>query len=579
MLSIPVCIFAIRGRHGEDSLTTSSAGRLGQLVKDFQEQLVHGQFLSASRDGSCTDDESAEWLNMLLGVKGLWPHIDSMVQGIISDQLVPQIQDAIPDEGYFPGVNIEKLLNFHFTESSLGSQPFLFSNLTMCPGSEGGVKLVTTLKYKSDLDFAVSTSLLDFGLHDFSIVGNLVITFGEFIDKSPLVGGVTLHFVDPPIIDWDMSGVGDVIEKFGWVDSKIRGAVNSAIGAMAVAPNRITTPLAAGVNLASLRNPKPLGLLQVAPGRVENLKKSDRTFFGQKRAPDPYVVLKVGGQKWKSTYKEQSVNATWTGEGALFTVWDRFQSLNAIVMDYDSFTGDDEIGGGSATVKSALGEDVSVVLKSRKSEAEGTLTMFSQWLCFVPGELSLSVLPSVLRVYVDTVQVAANKGHEVKVVAEINKQKSMTRYVKDVEFSAIGIDAVSQSVIRNMRQNEYSKDDIVNLTGLSADVVEKVFSELEEEADGHFDFGSVLYIPLWPGDVDVDRSGSGRKVVNLQVRAMKGKMLASFDIDISSVPKAATLDNSPEYTALKYKEGTDQHVTLHASFDLIGTSNHNCDSL
>merc|ERR1719356_1983324 len=74
----------------------------------------------------CTPSESTEWFNKLLG--GLWPYIDDMVGGILTDSVMPAIENAIPDRGIF---NVQKLLDFRI-EKYLGTRPPRLSNFVMC---------------------------------------------------------------------------------------------------------------------------------------------------------------------------------------------------------------------------------------------------------------------------------------------------------------------------------------------------------------------------------------------------------------------------------------------------------------
>ncbi|NP_001304764.1 Protein C2-DOMAIN ABA-RELATED 8 [Zea mays] len=80
-----------------------------------------------------------------------------------------------------------------------------------------------------------------------------------------------------------------------------------------------------------------VGLLKVRVVRGINLAYRDA------RGSDPYVVLRLGKKKLKTSVKKRSVNPIWQEELTL-TVTDPSQPLKLEVFDKDTFSRDDPMG-------------------------------------------------------------------------------------------------------------------------------------------------------------------------------------------------------------------------------------------
>nr|XP_018673615.1 PREDICTED: protein C2-DOMAIN ABA-RELATED 5-like [Musa acuminata subsp. malaccensis] len=80
-----------------------------------------------------------------------------------------------------------------------------------------------------------------------------------------------------------------------------------------------------------------LGLLRVRVVRGVSLAYRDAT------GSDPYVVVRMGGQKLKTSVKKHNVNPVWN-EDLTLTVSDPTQPVKIRVYDKDTFSRDDKMG-------------------------------------------------------------------------------------------------------------------------------------------------------------------------------------------------------------------------------------------
>ncbi|KAJ1701016.1 hypothetical protein LUZ63_000795 [Rhynchospora breviuscula] len=82
---------------------------------------------------------------------------------------------------------------------------------------------------------------------------------------------------------------------------------------------------------------KLMGLLKVKVVRGVNLAKRDA------RGSDPYVVIRMGNQKVKTSVKKKDVNPEWNEELTL-SVSDPTVPIKLAVYDKDTFSKDDRMG-------------------------------------------------------------------------------------------------------------------------------------------------------------------------------------------------------------------------------------------
>ncbi|CAD5184936.1 protein C2-DOMAIN ABA-RELATED 5-like [Musa acuminata AAA Group] len=80
-----------------------------------------------------------------------------------------------------------------------------------------------------------------------------------------------------------------------------------------------------------------LGLLKVKVLRGVNLAYRDAT------GSDPYVVIRMGHQKLKTSVKKHNVNPVWN-EDLTLSVSEPIQPITIKVYDKDTFTPDDKMG-------------------------------------------------------------------------------------------------------------------------------------------------------------------------------------------------------------------------------------------
>uniref|UniRef100_A0A914RU67 C2 domain-containing protein n=1 Tax=Parascaris equorum TaxID=6256 RepID=A0A914RU67_PAREQ len=121
-----------------------------------------------------------------------------------------------------------------------------------------------------------------------------------------MVGGVAGYFLEMPKIDFNLTGMGEMVELPGLMNA-IRTIVNaqvayltlfyfllkfggSPVSTLCVLPNEIVVPLAPNVDVTKLYFPEPDGVIRLKIIEAKNLENRDITFI-KKGKSDPYVEI------------------------------------------------------------------------------------------------------------------------------------------------------------------------------------------------------------------------------------------------------------------------------------------------
>lgn len=249
--------------------------------------------------------ESTEWLNVLL--ERMWPHIAEFGEKtILSFEAV--IQSKVPVPG-----------GIRFNKCSLGKEPIRLGPVRhrIIPSyyadklmEEGGVELQIGVTYHSDVEIILATKVASVGIAALEITGTLSVLLAPLLSSAPFFGGIQVLFTNPPKVDVDFRGIGNVADMPG-IYSTVRRLIDDAIAKAMVTPNRIAMQIGDDpkVDLARLRNPPPEGVLSIRVTKAVGLEGKD--FSLSTPTSDPYVQVKVGGESWKTPTVMKTCDPVW----------------------------------------------------------------------------------------------------------------------------------------------------------------------------------------------------------------------------------------------------------------------------
>ncbi|XP_063393693.1 extended synaptotagmin-2-A isoform X2 [Cydia fagiglandana] len=300
------------------------------------------------------DVERAEWLNRIL--LQVWPNVNHYARNLLKDTIEPAVAESLANY---------KMTGFRFERSILG---------TIAP-RVGGVKVYDKnlsrdeiimdidLFYAGDCDISFVLQGIRGGIKDLQIHGMVRVVMKPLITKIPLVGGLQVFFLNNPSIDFNLVGAADVLDMPGLSDI-LRRCIVEQIANMMVLPNKLPIKLSDEIPTVDLRMPDPEGVLRIHLVQAQNLMKKDISMLGKGKS-DPYAIITVGAQKWKTKHIDNNINPRWDYWCEARVMQSLGQALEIEVLDKDEGNEDDKLGRCSL--------DISQVVRSGRLDTWQTL--------------------------------------------------------------------------------------------------------------------------------------------------------------------------------------------------------------
>ncbi|XP_030027059.2 extended synaptotagmin-1 isoform X5 [Manduca sexta] len=282
------------------------------------------------------DVERAEWLNRIL--LQVWPNVNHFAKNLLKESIEPAVAESLANF---------KLNGFKFERMILG---------TIAP-RVGGVKVYDKnlsrneiimdidLFYAGDCDISFVLQRIRGGIKDLQIHGMVRVVMKPLITKMPLVGGLQVFFLNNPSIDFNLVGAADILDMPGFSDI-LRRCIVEQVARMMVLPNKLPIKLSDEIPTVDLRMPEPEGVLRIHLVQAQNLMKKDVSMLGKGKS-DPYAIITVGAQQWKTKHIDNNVNPRWDYWCEAIISSQKSQVLQCELWDWDPGMGiqnDDYLG-------------------------------------------------------------------------------------------------------------------------------------------------------------------------------------------------------------------------------------------
>ncbi|XP_068628462.1 extended synaptotagmin-2 isoform X3 [Battus philenor] len=282
------------------------------------------------------DVERAEWLNRIL--LQVWPNVNHYARSLLKDTIEPAVAESLANY---------KLNGFKFERMILG---------TIAP-RVGGVKVYDKnlsrneiimdidLFYAGDCDISFVLQRIRGGIKDLQIHGMVRVVMKPLITKMPLVGGLQIFFLNNPSIDFNLVGAADILDMPGFSDI-LRRCIVEQVSRIMVLPNKLPIKLSDEIPTVDLRMPEPEGVLRIHLVQAQNLMKKDVSMLGKGKS-DPYAIITVGAQQWKTKHIDNDVNPRWNFWCEAIISSRKSQVLQCELWDWDPGMGiqnDDYLG-------------------------------------------------------------------------------------------------------------------------------------------------------------------------------------------------------------------------------------------
>lgn len=365
--------------------------------------------------------EELEWIKPLLD--RLWPKIDQALHKIMKEVVEPKIQDKVPFA----------LKGLSFTKFTLGKTQPNVGPITIWDAPclkddqfHRGLELHIQVELKSKLvDVELAIGALTAGIRTCSLKGTLVVRLDPLLDMSPIIGGLVIYFLDPPVLDFDFTQLAEMAE-LGFTEGRLTRIIENLIANRLVLPNVWFRPFLQNeeiVDTATLRDPKPVGVLRVSVIEGRHLYGNDSHLFSNPTS-DPYVRIRLADDEWQSCRREETCHPKWLTDPETigseqispdevqhdFLVFDVGQTLRIEVFDWNQIRDDVLIGRSEPiTVQDALSHSRKPLQLSdcTGTQKRGQLFLSFEWLKVTAGELDHDHA-CMVRVKFDEVYVPAD---------------------------------------------------------------------------------------------------------------------------------------------------------------------------
>jgi len=499
--------------------------------------------------------ESLRWLNALFAK--MWPRIDEAAQKIVREQVTPQIKESLP------GMLANR---FRFKKFTLGTVPPTLGPIS-CFEMENGLKMEVGIDFHSSVDIEIEVGVASVGVRSLNFKGTLIVRLAPLIGEVPVVGGITVYFLDPPILEMDLTGLGNVAEMPG-LAGITQNAFKSAVAGSLLLPNVIAVPVGTeeqGVDHALLSLPAPRGILRFTAIEAENLIGADVHLLS-KATSDPYVKVDLAGETWKSSTVMKNLNPKWKEtDWHDFVVYDRDQKIGIQVFDEDQYSADDLIGKARPMIVSeALDEkeawvplfDQAIDFNKPGNKVavpkNGRARLRFDWLD-IAKDGSLGPDGVLAEVRIKQLQVPKELGEEFTVTVKVGKAERTTPTVKFVPANpnaAAAVDKTLCQVVQASDKQGLDGQTISAITGLSEEEVDRILQRKSfdpkqaqqlsaSQAAQKILVERVVYVPF---GVDCLQPGS----INVIVQNKKNVAVASGSLALSEVTKLAGHSWPPE---------------------------------
>uniref|UniRef100_A0A8C2DR34 Extended synaptotagmin-like protein 2a n=1 Tax=Cyprinus carpio TaxID=7962 RepID=A0A8C2DR34_CYPCA len=333
------------------------------------------------------DVERVEWLNKT--VHQMWPYICQFVDKIFRETIEPAVQ----------GANAH-LSTFTFSKIDMGDKPLRVDGVKVYTENVDKRQIIMDLQISfvgnTEIDVDIKKYYCRAGIKSIQLNGVLRVIMEPLLGDMPLIGALSVFFLKKPLLDINWTGLTNMLDIPG-INGLCDSIIQDIIYSLLVLPNKITIPLVNDAQISKLRFPMPKGILRIHFLEAQDLVGKDKFLGGLiKGKSDPYGVIKLGNQLFRSKIIKETVNPKWNEVYEVFVHDHPGQNVEIELYDEDHDK-DDYLG--SLTI------NVDELEKERKVDewfvlddvATGKLHLKIEWLSLLPTPDKLDEVLSSIK--------------------------------------------------------------------------------------------------------------------------------------------------------------------------------------
>ncbi|KAI3370182.1 hypothetical protein L3Q82_024968 [Scortum barcoo] len=320
------------------------------------------------------DVEKVEWLNKVL--QQVWPFVGQYLEKLLVETIAPSIR-----------ASSSHLQTLSFTKVDMGDKAMKVVGIKAhTENDKGQVLLDLYISYVGNVEINVEVKryLCKAGVKGIQLHGMMRVILEPLIGDVPIVGAVTMFFIQRPKLDINWTGLADFLDIPG-LNVMSDSMIMDAIASFLVLPNRLVVPLVPGLHVAQLRSPLPRGVVRIHLLEAQKLVAKDNYVKGVMAGlSDPYAILRVGPQTFTSKHIDNTDSPKWEEMYEVIVHEVPGQELEVEVYDKDpdkdDFLGRTKLDLG--IVKKSIAVDDWFTLKDTQS---GRVHFRLEWLTLLPS--------------------------------------------------------------------------------------------------------------------------------------------------------------------------------------------------
>ncbi|XP_040889908.1 extended synaptotagmin-1 isoform X2 [Toxotes jaculatrix] len=320
------------------------------------------------------DVEKVEWLNKVL--QQVWPFVGQYLEKLLVETIAPSIR-----------ASSAHLQTLSFTKVDMGDKAMKVVGIKAhTENDKGQVLLDLYISYVGNVEINVEVKryFCKAGVKGIQLNGMMRVILEPLIGDVPIVGAVTMFFIQRPKLDINWTGLTNLLDIPG-LNVMSDSMIMDAIASFLVLPNRLVVPLVPGLHVAQLRSPLPRGVVRIHLLEAQKLASKDNYVKGVMAGlSDPYAILRVGPQTFTSQHIDNTDSPKWGEMYEVIVHEVPGQELEVEVYDkdpdQDDFLGRTKLDLG--IVKKSVVVDDWFTLKDTSS---GRVHFRLEWLALLPN--------------------------------------------------------------------------------------------------------------------------------------------------------------------------------------------------
>ncbi|XP_043853610.1 extended synaptotagmin-3 [Dromiciops gliroides] len=244
------------------------------------------------------DVERVEWVNKI--ISQIWPYLGMIMEKKLREKLEPKIREKSTH-----------LKTFTFTKLCFGQKCPKVNGVKAHTSQCNRRKIILDLQicYIGDCEISVELQKMPAGVNGVQLQGTLRVILEPLLFDKPFIGAVTIFFLQKPHLQINWTGLMNLLDAPG-INEVSDSMFEDLIAAHLVLPNRVTVPVKKGLDITNLRFPLPCGVIRVRLLEAKKLERKDG-FLGLKGKSDPYALVTIGLQHFRSKTVYRNLNPTW----------------------------------------------------------------------------------------------------------------------------------------------------------------------------------------------------------------------------------------------------------------------------